>query len=74
MVVHRWPTCIYYYFFSIAMALKRLITDIDLWNIYILATDIDEIVLDQGRKGKYREWSMRQIPPFYLQNYLKKSK
>ena len=60
--------------FSIAMALKRLIPDIDLWNIYILATDIDETVLEQGRKGKYREWSMRQIPPFYLQNYLKKSK
>lgn len=55
--------------YSIAMTLKKLIPDIENWNIHILATDIDLQVLNTGRKGVYREWSMRQIKPFYLKNY-----
>lgn len=41
--------------YSIAMALREAIPNIDAWDVKILATDLDSNVLSQGKKGVYAE-------------------
>lgn len=37
----------------------------------IVGTDINEDMLDRGQKGVYKEYSIRNTPPFYLKKYFK---
>jgi chemotaxis methyl-accepting protein methylase len=48
--------------YSVAMLLERLLTDIDTWTIFILATDINPSVLSLAREGIYGAWSLRDVP------------
>jgi chemotaxis protein methyltransferase CheR len=48
--------------YSIAILLRRLIPDIDDWNITILATDINRGALEGAQKGVYGAWSFRDVP------------
>ncbi len=41
--------------YSIAMALRESIPNIDAWDVKILATDLDSNVLSQGKSGVYSE-------------------
>ncbi len=48
--------------YSIAIVLQRLLPDWQDWDLTILATDINEHVLQRARAGIYGEWSFRQTP------------
>lgn len=49
--------------YSIAILLERLLPDIDAWDVLILATDIARDALERARRGRYRPWSLREVPP-----------
>lgn len=46
--------------YSIAMALRDLLPDVDDWSITILGTDVNTKALDRARKGLYSEWAFRE--------------
>jgi chemotaxis protein methyltransferase CheR len=46
--------------YSIAMMLRDLLPDVDLWSITILATDVNTEALDRARKAGYGDWSFRE--------------
>ena len=48
--------------YSIAIALRRAIPDVDDWQITILATDINPRFLHKAAAGVYGEWSFRGVP------------
>lgn len=45
--------------YSLAMLLRRLLSDIDSWQVSILATDINQSFLKKARHGVYGDWSFR---------------
>jgi chemotaxis protein methyltransferase CheR len=55
--------------YSIAIALRRLIPDIDNWNITILATDINPEILQKAITGVYSQWSFRNAPKWLKEKY-----
>ena len=55
--------------YSVAILLRELIPDIDLWNIFILATDINKEALQKARKAHYGDWSFRQTDPALRARY-----
>lgn len=58
--------------FTIAMLLSELIP-IDLWDLYLLGTDINVAALKKAEEGIYGQWSMRSIPEKYMQRYFIKN-
>jgi chemotaxis protein methyltransferase CheR len=48
--------------YSLAILLERLIPDLALWDVRILATDISRPALERAREGIYGRWSFRQVP------------
>lgn len=60
--------------FSIAIALERLIPDIQEWNITILATDINSRILNKARSGEYGQWSFRGTPQWLKEKYFSQKK
>jgi chemotaxis protein methyltransferase CheR len=60
--------------YSIAILLKRVIPDLEDWQITVLATDINPHFLNKAADGVYGEWSFRSGLPEYKERYfLKKS-
>ena len=59
--------------YTIAMLLSEAIKDLSTWNCYLLATDINIENLRKGMAGGFGEWSMRSIPPQYLNKYFIKN-
>jgi len=55
--------------YSIAIALNRVIPDIENWNISILATDIHPEILKKANKGVYKQWSFRNVPDWLKPKY-----
>lgn len=49
--------------YSIAILLDRLLPEREAWDITILATDLNRLSLEQARRGIYRAWSFRDVPP-----------
>lgn len=47
--------------YSIAIALRELIPNLESWNILILATDINRESLRKAREGQYGAWSFRGV-------------
>lgn len=47
--------------YSIAIALHKLLPDIDKWEIKIFATDINNSLLAKAKQGCYGEWSFRMV-------------
>jgi chemotaxis protein methyltransferase CheR len=48
--------------YSIAIALRRALPDLDDWQITILATDINPQFLRRAAAGVYGQWSFRGVP------------
>lgn len=48
--------------YSVAILLNRLIPQPEKWNISLLATDINPIMLARAEKGVYGEWAFRDVP------------
>ena len=59
--------------YSIAILLQRLLPDWQDWNLAILATDINEHVLQRARAGIYGEWSFRQTPAEFRQRHFNRT-
>jgi len=59
--------------YSIAILLGKLIRDLDDWNITLLATDINPMVLDKAAKGLYGNWSFRDVPSPVKERYFTKT-
>ncbi len=55
--------------YSIAILLRRLIPEIDTWNITILATDINPRFLQKAAQGVYNHWSLRDTPQWMKDRY-----
>src|SRR5664279_418186 len=55
--------------YSIAIAVKKAIPDIEKWNISILATDINPTALRKARSGVYSSWSFRNSPSWLKSGY-----
>lgn len=49
--------------YSLAMLLMELLPDLLLWDILLLATDIDTVSLDKARRGVFRASSFRNETP-----------
>lgn len=48
--------------YTVAMILRRLLPDIDDWNVTLLATDINPDFLRRAQEGVYGAWSFRRTP------------
>jgi chemotaxis protein methyltransferase CheR len=59
--------------YSIAIALKKTIPDIEKWNISILATDINPKAIRKAASGIYGSWSFRNSPPWLKSGYFQKT-
>jgi chemotaxis protein methyltransferase CheR len=57
--------------YSLAIALGRLVPDIQEWNITILATDINAVFLARAAEGVFGEWSFRETPSWIKERYFK---
>ncbi|HSU38978.1 MAG TPA: protein-glutamate O-methyltransferase CheR [Polyangiaceae bacterium] len=56
--------------YSIAMALLEAFPELASWRVSILATDLNEAVLERARRGRYRALEVsRGLPPSYLSKY-----
>lgn len=60
--------------YSIAILLKRMIPDINEWNITILATDINPLFLRRASESIYTDWSFRDVPAWVREHYFTKTK
>jgi chemotaxis protein methyltransferase CheR len=49
--------------YSLAIMFRQILSDIDQWNILILATDINRQALKHADTGRYRDWSFRETDP-----------
>ena len=49
--------------YSLAILLRELIPDFEAWNITLLATDLNEVFLEEARRGLYRARSFRNETP-----------
>ncbi len=58
--------------FTIAIFLHELLPDLSAWTIQLLGTDINTQVLHRAVVGRYKEWSMRSISPYYKNKYFTK--
>ena len=55
--------------YSLAILLTRSIPDWRRWQVSILATDINVRFLEQAAAGVFRDWSFRDTPPGFKENY-----
>jgi chemotaxis protein methyltransferase CheR len=55
--------------YSIASILYETVPDIANWNINIMATDVNQRAIEAAKVGIYRDWSFRQTPPMFRQQY-----
>ncbi len=60
--------------YSIAMILRKMIPDIERWQIKILATDINQTFLERAAEGSYGEWSFRATPESFKEQYFTQRK
>lgn len=58
--------------YSLAIAVSRTIPEIHLWDITILATDINQVFLEKAQQGIYTKWSFRTCEEAFKQKYFTK--
>lgn len=56
--------------YSLAILLDRLLPDLADWSVTLLATDINPDALARAERGVYREWALRETPPWIRERYL----
>ncbi len=59
--------------YSLAIALFRVLADLQEWDIKIFATDINPQFLSLAREARYREWSFRGQLPWSRHMFFEKS-
>ena len=60
--------------YSLGISLREEISDIDLMDIKILATDISTSMLEKARKAVYREEEIARLPPGLLHKYFTRAR
>ncbi len=55
--------------YSLAILVQQLLPDWQDWDVTILATDINERFLQKATAGVYGEWSFRESPPGFKEQY-----
>lgn len=55
--------------YSLAILLHELLEDRENWNLHILATDINEKVIERAKTGRFSPWSLRSIIPEVKERY-----
>ncbi len=60
--------------YSIAILLRRMLGDIDDWNITVLATDINPVFLRKAGESTYTKWSFRDVLPGIREYYFSQTK
>ena len=55
--------------YTLAIICLEMIEDLNHWDVEILATDIDDIVLKRARVAAYSERSVKDVPREYLMRY-----
>ena len=55
--------------YSVAIILLGILPDLPDWNIFLVATDINEQALAQAQAGVYRDWAFRQPTRDYQLRY-----
>jgi chemotaxis methyl-accepting protein methylase len=55
--------------YSLAMVMREL-TDSHLWQLSVIGTDISRSVLERAREGRYRQFSLRSMPPEAAKRFL----
>ncbi|NJL36824.1 MAG: protein-glutamate O-methyltransferase CheR [Leptolyngbyaceae cyanobacterium SM1_4_3] len=55
--------------YSIAILLRKLIPNLEKWNLMILGVDINQAALKKAKTGIYSPWSFRSIDPETKQQY-----
>ena len=58
--------------YTVAMLLHSRLADLREWNIFILASDLNNTFISKAEKGIYGSWSFRTIPSHYMSRYFKK--
>jgi chemotaxis protein methyltransferase CheR len=58
--------------YSLAILLKRMLPDLADWSLTILATDINPESLETAKRAVYREWSLRETPPWARDQYFER--
>lgn len=57
--------------FSIAIYLQEFWPEIEQYDVEILASDIDTVILDQARRGVFSKRSVQNLPPKLLSKYFR---
>lgn len=55
--------------YSVAILLRRIVPDIESWNLYLLGTDVNPEVLERAKQGIYNQYSFRQMPEKYIRDF-----
>lgn len=55
--------------YSVAMLLRRMIPDIDTWNLYLLGTDVNTHAIGSAKQGVFNQYSFRKIPETYMRYF-----
>ncbi len=56
--------------YSVSILLTELLGEkIDQWQINLIATDLNEKILQKARRAVYSEWSFRGVPPDFKARY-----
>lgn len=58
--------------YSIAIALREALPNIQSWNVTLLATDISPRILRRAAAGVYGEWSFRNVPPKFKEKHFRR--
>ncbi|MBF0568130.1 MAG: tetratricopeptide repeat protein [Nitrospirae bacterium] len=60
--------------YSIAITILELLPDVNLWDITIIGTDINEDAIERARRGRYGDWSFRMVDSDIIDTYFKRRK
>ncbi|HVU24669.1 MAG TPA: CheR family methyltransferase [Opitutus sp.] len=58
--------------YSLAIAVRRALPDLGNWKVSILGTDINRRFLDRAEEGTFGEWSFRETPAGFREQYFTK--
>lgn len=57
--------------YSLAIAVREAIADLDAWSVSILGVDLNPAVLDKARKGVFTSWSLRDTTETFRHRYFR---
>jgi chemotaxis protein methyltransferase CheR len=57
--------------YSLAIILREYFPDIESWDIKILGVDVNPLMVEKARKGRYGAWALRETPPEIRDKYFR---